>query len=253
MTNTAVAAWQCPDGLTVDPWSRFSGCTIGTDLARFIGWCTLILFPAMSLFLLFPAAKLHLHDPASSPARVQGFFGLGIGILMMAPSLGYAAIDPHTPASSDLALSLFHGLGIIAAGGGFWKYLCSHLLAGVFQMAYSLEQTKSKLWTKKMNRLTRVVGWGHGGGMFIASVGCHFAHDQKGTDMAVGVGITCFGMVLVYGSSVLFYGYLELRGLQKVVGADSSTGKALKKLSPYLLYNAIMAVTIGHHRSHTFV
>jgi hypothetical protein len=199
----------------------------------------------MGLLFLFTVAKLHLHDSASSPARVQGLLGLGIGCLLIAPFLGYAAIDPHTPGSSDLAISVAHGLGMVAAGGGFWKYLCSHLLAGAFQMVYSLEQAKSKKWTRRMNRLTKLVGYGHGGGVFIASIGCHFAHDQKGTDMAVGVGFTCFGMVLIYGSSALFYGYLELRGLQKVVSVDSSTGKALKKLSPMLLLQAIMVGNWG--------
>jgi hypothetical protein len=241
MTN----AWQCPAGLTVDPWSRFSGCNISIDLARFFGWWLLILLPADCLLGVFTVAKLHLHDSASSPARVQGLLGMWIGLMCIVPFVSYAAIDPHTPGSSDRALSLSHGLGIVAVAVGLWKYIFGHLLTGVFQMVYSLEQAKSKKWTRRLNLLAGLVGWSHGIGMFIASVGCHFAHDQKDTDMAVGVGFTCFGVALVYGSSVLFYGYLELRGLQKVISADSSTGKALKKLSPFLLLLAIMVGSWG--------
>jgi hypothetical protein len=238
-------AWQCPAGLTVDPFSRFSGCIIGIDLARFLGWCNLILCPVAGLLTLYTAAKLHLHDSASSPARVQGLLGTGIGALLMAPFLGFAAIDPHTPGSSDLAISFAHGLGIAFVGGLAWQYALNHLLAGAFQMVYSLEQTKSKKWTRRLDLLSKLVGCGHGGGVFIAGIGCYFAHDQKGTDMAVGVGITCIGMALLLASSVLFYGYLELRGLQKLISADSSTGKTLRKLSPLLLLGTILVGNWG--------
>jgi hypothetical protein len=241
MTNVTAAAWQaCPAGLTVDPWSRFSGCTIGIDLARFLAWWGLIFWPSAGLLSLFTAAKLHLHDSASSPARVQGLIVLGIGCLSMAPFLGYVAIvpGPHTGTYSAISFALV--LGVVAIGVGLWKYLLNHLLAGVFQMVYSLEQAKSKKWTRRMTLLSKPVGWGHGGGAFIAAVGCDFARDQKGTDMAVGAGLTVIICSFILASSVLFYGYLELHGLQKVIGADSSTGKALRKLSPFLLYLGIM-------------
>ena len=106
MINATAAAWQCPAGLTAGPWSRFSGCIIGIDLARFLGWWNLIgLTTAAGMSGIFVAAKLHLHDSASSPARVQGFIALAISWLLTVPCVGYAATDPHTPGSSDLALS----------------------------------------------------------------------------------------------------------------------------------------------------
>jgi hypothetical protein len=83
-------------------------------------------------------------------------------------------------------------------------------------------------------------GCGHGSGALIAFIGCHFARDQKGTDAALIAGFTCTSMTVFVVSAVMFYGYLELRGLQKVISADSSTGKTLKKLSPLVLFCAIL-------------
>jgi hypothetical protein len=157
----------------------------------------------------------------------------------MTPFVGYAAIDPHTPASSERALSFAHVVGMAILCTAAWQYIFGHLLAGVFQMVYSLEQAKSKKWTRRMNLLSKG-GPIHAAGVFIAEIGCHFSHDQKGTDMAVGAGVTWIGITLLVGSSAVFYGYLELRGLQKVISADSSTGKTLRKLSPVLLWAAIL-------------
>jgi hypothetical protein len=67
MDNSTASAWQCPAGLAVDPWSRFSGCTIGIDLAQVIGWYFLTLGIASYLLALFTAIKLHLHDPIHHP------------------------------------------------------------------------------------------------------------------------------------------------------------------------------------------
>jgi hypothetical protein len=62
---------------------RFSGYTIGIDLAQFLSWHILTLGNASFLLLLFTAIKLHLHDPTSSPARVQGMAGVAIGWLLV--------------------------------------------------------------------------------------------------------------------------------------------------------------------------
>jgi hypothetical protein len=240
MNHSTASAWQCPAGLTVDSLSRFSGCTIGIDLARVISWYMLTLSNASCLLLLFTAIKLHLHDPTSSPVRVQSFAGLGIGFVATSFFMGFSAVDPHTPASSDVALSFAHGLGALLAIFSIWKYFLSHILAGVFQMVFSLEQAKSNKWTRRLSLLAFFSGCGHGGGMLIVFIGCHFARDQKGTDAASIAGFACASMTLFVISAAMFNGYLELRGLQKVISADSSTGKTLKKLSPLMLFLAIL-------------
>jgi hypothetical protein len=238
MDNSTASAWQCPAGLTVDSLSRFSGCTIGIDLAQFLGWYILTLFNASALLWLFAAIKLHLHDPTSSPARVQGLAGAGIGMIVCTSFMGFPAVDPHTPASSDGALSFAHGLGFLLLAFSLWKYAGQNGV-GIFQMVYSLEQAKSNEWTRRLNLLAMFSGGGHGSGMLIVFIGCHFARDQKGTDAALIAGFACTSMTLFVVSSVGLYGYLELRGLQKVISADSSTGKTLKKLSLLVLFTAI--------------
>jgi hypothetical protein len=109
----------------------------------------------------------------------------------------------HIRPALQTSLSLSHALGFAALAVGAWKYLCTHLLAGVFQMAYSLEQAKSKKWTRRMNLLSNLVSWTHSVGACIAIIGCHFAHDQKGTDMAVGAGFICIGMIFIFASACI--------------------------------------------------
>jgi hypothetical protein len=104
---------------------------------------------------------------------------------LTSPYFGYAAIDSHTPASSssDRVVLFVCGIGWVAMSFGFWKYTFGHVMMGVFQLVYSLEQAKSRKWTDRLNLLSKVGGCGQGGGFLILFMGCHFAHNQQGTEM----------------------------------------------------------------------
>jgi hypothetical protein len=99
-------AWQCPDGLTFDSVSRYAGCNISIGFAQFIGWSFVFLWPPTALLIVFTAAKLRQCERNSSAARAKALGLQGIGMLMVGPMYCSAAWDPHTPASSDRALSL---------------------------------------------------------------------------------------------------------------------------------------------------
>jgi hypothetical protein len=165
----------------------------------------------------------------------------GIGMLMVGPTYCSAAWDPHTPASSDRALSLTAGLGWVIILVGGWQNFCNFSLASVFQMAYSLNQSKAKEWTRRLSQLS-LVGYLHGGGFLIVYSGSHFAHDQQSSDTAVAVGITCVAIALSIIAFLILYACFELRALQKTVSPDSSTGKTLKQIYPILGVLGIMAL-----------
>jgi hypothetical protein len=165
----------------------------------------------------------------------------GIGMLMVGPAYCSAAWDPHTPASSDRALSLAAGLGMLIFCIGAWQYTCYFLLASVFQMAYSLNQSKAKEWTRRLSQLS-LFGYLHGGGFLIVYSGSHFAHDQQSSDTAVAVGTICTAIAVGILAFLVFYGCAEIRALQKTVSPDSSTGKTLKKIYPILGVLGIMAL-----------
>jgi hypothetical protein len=132
MTN--LTAWECPVGLTVDPSSRYSGCIINIDLAKFIGWANLLLQLPLIFAMFVTGIRLHLDNPKSSPARVEGLIGISVGMSGFLYTMSYPVFDPHTPFTTDRATSLACGIGsVIFCVGGF-RYTVSHLLASVFQM-----------------------------------------------------------------------------------------------------------------------
>jgi hypothetical protein len=237
---TAVSAWQCPTGLTVDPFSRYSGCTVGIELAQFLGWWFLLLTPPYFSLCLFAAVKLHLHDPTSSPTRVHAIVLQSIAMAMCYPVLSSAAWDPHTPATSEHTTALSGGAGFLLFMMGGYKFAFNIMLAGIFQMAYSLDQSKAKAWTNRLNWVGLVGGFVHGAGALITWVGIHLAHDQKGTDLFVATGFASVAIAMLIVACTMAYGALELRGLQKVISAQSSSGKTLKKLLPIVTSMAIL-------------
>jgi hypothetical protein len=114
-------------------------------------------------------------------------------------------------------------------------------MASVFQMAYSLNQSKAKDWTRRLSQLS-LAGYLHGGGLLIVYIGSHFAHDQQSSDTAVTVGITCTAIAVGIIAFLCFYACFELRALQKTVSPDSSTGKTLKKIYPIILSGGIVSL-----------
>jgi hypothetical protein len=245
---TAASAWQCPTSPTVDPFTRYSGCTVGIELAQFFGWWNLFLWALVSLGFLFAAVKLHLHDQTSSLNRmcisdvVHAFALISIGSAMLCPVVSSAAWDPHTPVTSDLAIALSGGAGCMFWTIGAYKHACSTYIAGIFQMVYSLEQHKANKWTLRLNWLGLIAGYGHGAGCLLMCIGCHFARNQKESDIVVTASFTWMAIIILVVGCTFSYGALELRGLQKVISAQSSSGKTLKKLFPLVAFCAFQAL-----------
>jgi hypothetical protein len=232
--------WECPQGLRVDALSRYSGCNISTDFSKAVAWF-LMLCPPTVLLMLFAAAKFHLHDPRSSPARVQGMFTEAFGIALATPFCVYPIFQPLKPASADPTVALLAAISFFPMYVGAMKYLLEHLLASVFQMVYSLEPAKANRWTRRLQRLSRVVAYGMAAGMCIAFAGSFFARTEENTDAAIMVGVCLLGVSVCPVGVAFVLGVLELRALQKTVSWDSSIGKMLKMCIPVL---AIMAVFV---------
>jgi hypothetical protein len=66
-------------------------------------------------------------------------------------------------------------------------------------MAYSLNQSKAKEWTRRLSQAS-LAGYLHGGGFLIVYIGSHFAHDQQSSDTAVTVGNICIAIAVRWGS-----------------------------------------------------
>jgi hypothetical protein len=126
------------------------------------------------LLTLFAATKLHLHDPRSSPARVQGMFGLALAVILGTPFWVYPIFQPLKPASADPTVALLAAISFYPMYVGGNKYLFEHLLASVFQMVYSLQPAKANRWTRWLERLSWVVAYSMASGACIAFAGSFF-------------------------------------------------------------------------------
>jgi hypothetical protein len=122
----------------VDQWSRYSGCNVGS-LSKAIAWYYLILCVPLVLLYLYVALELYRHDPMSSPSRMQGMVIAAVGLAMWLPMWGNAVVDPKTPASSKLAVSLTAGIGTLCFCVGALRWLIGHYVASCFQMVSRLE------------------------------------------------------------------------------------------------------------------
>jgi hypothetical protein len=107
-----------------------------------------MLYVPAVLLQLFAAAKLHLDDPRSSPARVQGMFGIALGWALMFPFFVYPVFQPLEPASADPTVALLAAIGVFSIWLGCMKWSLEHFLTSVFQMVYSLEPAKANRWTR---------------------------------------------------------------------------------------------------------
>jgi len=240
-----VTAWDCPDGLVVDGWSRFSGCTISVDIVRFVGWYYLVVWPPLFLLLLYTALRLYRHDPTSSPSRIRGLVAMAVAIAMMQPMTGHPVLNLGVPHSSYLGISLFSGGGSALYCVGIVRLHVGHHLASVFQMIYALEPANAKKWTRKLAKLSVLVGYGMGIGCGICFGGPHFGQDQKSTDTILRIGCVIFSAFCGLMAGSLAYGVAKIRALQLTISADSSTGKALKKLVPLLTLAAAFFVFLS--------
>jgi hypothetical protein len=163
--------WECPEGLGVDALSRYSGCNISTDISKAVAWLLMLIgLPGVPLSL-FVAAKLHLHDPRSSPARVQRMFSFTLGIALVLPFFAYPVFQPRKPASADPTVAILAAISWIPMYIGVFKYLLEHLLTSVLQVVYSLELAKAKRWTRRLQWGSRIIGGGRGLGLCIVASG----------------------------------------------------------------------------------
>jgi hypothetical protein len=235
-----MAEWECPEGLGVDALSRYSGCNISTDFSKAVAWFLMLSALSGVSLMLFAAAKLHLHDPRSSPARVQGMFGFALGVALIIPFWAYPVFQPRKPASADPTVALPAAISWIPLYIGAFKYMVEHLLTSVFQMVYSLELAKAKRWTRRLQWVSRIVGYGTASGMCIVFAGSFFARTEENADAAILVGLCLMAVSLLPMSAACYLAVSELRALQKTVSRDSSIGKTLKMLIPGLWFMVVL-------------
>jgi hypothetical protein len=132
-----VTQWEY--GLMIDQWSRYSGCNVRADWSKALGWYYLLVLPPLVLLYLYVALELYRHDPMSSPSRIQGMVYFAVGAALYVPMLSNAAVDPQTPVSSKLAVSLAGGIGVQCFCVGAWRMIIGHYVASCFQMVSRLE------------------------------------------------------------------------------------------------------------------
>jgi hypothetical protein len=126
----------------VDQWSRYSGCNVRADLSKALGWYYLLVVPLLVCLYLYVALELYRHDPMSSPSRIQGLVYFAVGAALYVPMLSSPAVDPQTPVSSKLDLSLVGGIGAHCFCVGAWRLIIGHYVASCFQMVSRLERER---------------------------------------------------------------------------------------------------------------
>jgi hypothetical protein len=70
---------------------------------------------------------------------MQGMVYFAVGMALLLPMVGNAAVDPQTPASSKLAVSLSGGIGVLYLAVGSCRLVIGHYVASCFQMVSRLE------------------------------------------------------------------------------------------------------------------
>jgi hypothetical protein len=70
---------------------------------------------------------------------MQGMVYTAVGIAMWLPMPGNAVVDPQTPASSKLVVSLAAGIGILCFCVGAVRLMIGHYVGSCFQMVSRLE------------------------------------------------------------------------------------------------------------------
>jgi hypothetical protein len=73
---------------------------------------------------------------------MQGMVYFAVGLAMVLPMAGNAAVDPQTPASSKLDVSLAAGIGLLCFPVGAVRLLIGHYVASCFQMESRLERER---------------------------------------------------------------------------------------------------------------
>jgi hypothetical protein len=56
-----MSQWECPDGLMVDQWSRYSGCN--DPAIQALNWYYSLAIPPLVIMWLYVALELYRHDP----------------------------------------------------------------------------------------------------------------------------------------------------------------------------------------------
>jgi hypothetical protein len=182
-----------------------------------------------------------------------------VGIVWMSPLAIYAAVNPRVSVNSNVALSLAGGVGCFIFCVGAAKLMLGHYVASQFQLVYSSEPAKAKKWTRKLNGLSLLVGYGGGAGLAIVYGGPLLADSQKSTDASLIVGFTCTAVFVVICASSCACGVLEIRTLQHAaqvreassnsgrkkvtIREDLSSGKVLQKKLVLLL--VVLTVALG--------
>jgi hypothetical protein len=134
-----MSQWGCPDGIMVDEWSRYSGCNVGSDVSKAAAWYHVLVIPPLVLLYLYVALELYRHDPMSSPSRIQGMLYTAVGTATLWCFFLSNAVDPQTPSSSKLGVSLVGGIGAAVYCVGGWRLVLGHYVASCFQMVSILE------------------------------------------------------------------------------------------------------------------
>jgi hypothetical protein len=84
---------------------------------------------------------------------MQGMVYTAVGMALWLPMPGNAAVDPQTPASSKLAVSLAAGIGVLCYAVGVFRLLIGHHVASCFQMVSRLEGGREATGESRSNAL----------------------------------------------------------------------------------------------------
>jgi hypothetical protein len=153
---------------------------------------------------------------------------MGLTAMMVNAFFGHSAFSQRAFSVDGTAVFVFAiGMSVYATAG--FAYVFGHMVASYFQMVYSLEQGKAKRWTEWLGWAALIFGYGVGpfslGGM---AVGAYSAHNERSVHIVLMVGFAIGGSCFGAAGALMGHAVTELRGLLKMIGTQSTTGKMLK-------------------------
>jgi hypothetical protein len=223
--------------MTRDGFNRYAECTIPIVLAQSVGWCQLLLLAPLTLLFAYTGTKLYYEGNKTTATATLSFAIMVLTMPMFLPLYSYAVFHPETPVSTDRTVSIIAAIGWLFFPEGGLRICLSYYVVGAFQLAYTLEQSKAKWWTRFLNQCCRIASWGIGFGQALLITGAHFAPNQRTNNFLIAAGL--FGQaffMLVPLAIALALAIRELRDLQKAINPASSTGKTMKILLPFLYF-----------------
>jgi hypothetical protein len=185
---------SCAVGWEVDPWARFSECTIPTDLLFYYGCVSIFNLVTILPLTIFAAYITRINARVAS----DGFCLVAASALLIHPFFAFAVYRPHESALSKLwvAVASSIGTGLFFIGAG--KISLEHAFVLAMEVAMAFDRKKiaqARLQFRRTSVLCFYLLLPLG--TTICFLGVHLARNEDEADVAITIGIAILALTTV--------------------------------------------------------